>query len=422
MDRFNNFIIDENGEIWYCGPKLSSKIMVRGTKCINKFEKVKINENYKNTIFKTFECGIDFVAFIDDKQQIWVIGDNTSGQLGLGNDNTKIKCLTPIKSNNRYIFASCGKDYSVLSIITDCGDVLSCGEIGFKYKLTSLANNVNMVYLSQCFGYIAGLDCYGNIWGKDMFCVDDTFKIIQKGQFVNVVVGINSIFALSIDGVIYEYNTKLSKKKGGPLEKEKFKLIPVNTEILKQNSLKFLNKKNNVHDVKSYPTFFSLIRNYDYNLFALDSEGFLWVYNSKSSYNKLPIEDLGESLCLDCLVKLDYNVSFIDIQPGFLCTALLDTNGNIWFYGDTRNHRYSNTLTMCQTNSPVFFVEIKCLYGSILGLDSEGYVYSFGSNKYGQLGLGDYKNRDILTQVDIPVRVLSINGKCKKYNNIKSSI
>lgn len=420
MDRFNNFIIDENGEIWYCGPKLCSEIKVRRTKCINKFEKVKIDENYKNTIFKTFDCGIDFVTFIDDKQQIWVIGDNNSGQLGLRSDNTKIKFLTPIISNNGYIFASCGKDYSVLVTINDCGDVLSCGEIGVKYELTSLANDVNMVYLSQDFGYIAGLDCYGNIWGKNMFCVDETFKMIQEGQFVNVVVGINSIFALSIDGVIYEYNTKLSKKKRGQLEKEKFKLIPVNTEILKQNSLKFLNKKNNVYDVKSYPTFFSLIRHYECNLFALDSEGFLWVYCSDYC-GQLPLEYLEASMCLECLVKLDYKITFIDIQPGFLCTALLDTNGNIWFYGDTKNHGRSNTLMMCRTNSPVFFVEIKCLDGSILGLDSEGYMYSFGSNKYGQLGLGDYKNRDILTQVDIPVRVSSINGKCKKYNNIKSS-
>ena len=69
------------------------------------------------------QCGSSFTMLIDEEHSLWSFGDNTSGQLGTG-DN--ITYLTPrLVPNSRYQSISCGTDHSVA--IDPEGNAFSCG-------------------------------------------------------------------------------------------------------------------------------------------------------------------------------------------------------------------------------------------------------------------------------------------------------
>lgn len=427
MANYTNFVIDENGKIWYCGLKIW-KNTEDYDRCeyINKLTQLNFEnkEGTKSPNFIAFKCGSKISAFMDDERKIWVTGKNKFGQLDSDNNVESLEMLTQIGNDSDCYLFDVSKNYCQILIINEYGDVMSCCELQNtnKLKIMNLGHNIKIMLMTTNDEVLFFTDQFGNLWEKDIFFNYEP-QLIQKGIFKNIVATEKLLVALNNYGIIYSGFIKSYQNDNHIMHIKNFKMIPINTKMLKNNNMNNLNIKNVVHTKESYPTVFSLIRSNNKSIHALDHEGNLWVYGKN-------LGQLGiNSNCdLDCLIQLDYDTIYVDIQVSDYHTALLDINGNIWscgqnYYGALGHGNYTDSriFKICKVENSPFFIEIKCLNSVTIGLDSEGFMYVCGSNNRGQLGLGDNENRNILSLVPLPIKVSSITGEQKKYLNIKST-
>jgi alpha-tubulin suppressor-like RCC1 family protein len=132
--------------------------------------------------------------------------------------------------------------------------------------------------------------------------------------------------------------------------------------------------------------------------FYLDNEGTVW----KSGYIKnVLVYGLSKVICefVPIVVPVMHKIIQVSISPTH--RLLLDDQGYVWNFG-------YNTYGQLGIDDDITNVEIPILMHDLVGdiiqvatghfhslcLDSQGTVWSFGKNDFGQLGLGDIQPRD----------------------------
>ena len=136
--------------------------------------------------------------------------------------------------------------------------------------------------------------------------------------------------------------------------------------------------------------------------------------------------DFGQ-LCLgykeDCLIPQQTSFSNISkVSTGFYHSLFQKYNGKIFSCGHNQygecglghfNHpQITPSLILVAPSNIVHFV---CGYHQNLFLDSEGNVYSVGSNAHGQLGLGHNTNQNVMNKITNipPIQTIScVNASC----------
>ena len=110
------------------------------------------------------------------------------------------------------------------------------------------------------------------------------------------------------------------------------------------------------------------------------------------------------------------NTVIVAAAGGEFHTVLLDHEGNVWTAGDSfygangQNGARCRVFTKCTIDGNPKIVAIAAGSGYSIALDENGNVYATGQNSSGQLGLGDYTQRNVFTKVTLPegVKIVSI--------------
>ncbi len=267
-------------------------------------------------------------------------------------------------------------------------------EAGISYNL--IVKVINNTYLED------GINENNTLNSESVYYKISNFKVRDVGLGI----------ALGVNGDIYTWGSNLNGELGNGTTSSTFaKPSSVNTNI-------------NVSKITG-----------DYHRIILDKNGDLWVWGDNSK------GQLGNGTNDDVLVptKLDLSVKFKDVSVGSLFTLALDTDGYLWSWGyndggqlgdGTRTDRnypkkilsdlkfkkifttYQKSFVLTEdgvlytfgrydtangSSSPRynpfivnFGIEFKKIvsYNHILALDTEGNLYAWGSNSYGQLGDG----------------------------------
>ena len=133
-----------------------------------------------------------------------------------------------------------------------------------------------------------------------------------------------------------------------------------------------------------------------------------------SGFNTFMLGDNRDGICgnevLDVFAKglsLIYK-RFSKIACGYHHNAAIDENGRVYTWGrgtfgqlgqtEITNQALPTRIALPLMNIPV--VEISCGWQHTLAVTSNGFLYSWGLNINGQLGLGDYTDRDTPTFVE----------------------
>lgn len=360
---------------------------------------------------------------------LFAVGYNRCGQLGLG-DNidrnvfTKVhvpkQVTTSSDSGEGGVIFTAVSGYNRHTIaLDDEGNLWSCGSN--KYGQLGLADNINrnvftkvhvpkQVTTSSHSGeggviftavscvrrHTIALDDKGNIWscGNYSFGLSSIPDNIPRNVFTAISRAADRSIALDIEGNLWSCDHNYCVQLG------------LSNEIDSE-----------------YDVIFTAISSSLRHTMALDIEGNLWA----CGHNYFGQLGLLDNIDRDVFTKIPSKTKFTAVYCCNTHTMAIDDKGNLWTCGYNEYGqlglsdnivRYILTKISCEDTC---FIEVSSGYLSTMALDIEGSLWTCGDNLYGELGLSDNINRNVLTKVhNLTVDVLWNQQKQPK-RRIKSA-
>lgn len=408
-----NTVLDENGRIWTFGGYPLGDGTSEGQKmvCLSTMEN---NPLYGKTITKIYSYDYNVVV-IDSDNKMWIWGTDSS-RIGLGYSTYVPICISDI-FDIKIKDVSAG--YNSATILTDINDDLygyGSGQYGM------LGNTYGYIYPTKLYGSTK----YTNPYKDKVFAsIDDNGVVITND---NEKYSINT----SAFGGLVKYTETASSTTpitpSDPLSeigednvKEVLKATSSNgtetiygvldkngkvwsTSFNSNNKLECLNTKfSQLNSV----TFVSLYGDISYRSYiAVDTEGNIWSWGS-NSYGQLGI---GSRATPEEPTKAI--VSNVEKVLLYSCNAALvkDTSGNYWGWGQNSNGLVgigTTTVTTTPTKLTTFTgKDLKTVIttgNTNIALDSEGKIWTWGYNGYGNCGNGATAN------VTTPICINTVN-------------
>lgn len=216
-------IKNHKNEIYTCGANIYGQLGTGDNHNRNVFKK--INMNFDASV-KKIACGNCHTIILNDKNEIWINGSNNFGQLGCGNNynhnrNTEIKIDKNIGTIKNI---SCGDCYSVIQ--NNKNEVYVCGWNTFGQLGINSYENINrfrkieydfgniknilcgdshtMIYNEKDEIYVCGWNAYGQL-GIDNYKSTSYFEKIERdfGNIKNISCGSNHVMVCNEKNEIF---------------------------------------------------------------------------------------------------------------------------------------------------------------------------------------------------------------------------
>ena len=232
-----NFILKNDGTLWGCGDNSCGQLGLGDTTNRTTFTQITINVNDIKEIY----CGGYHTFILKNDGTLWGCGDNSKGQLGLG-DITKKTTFTQITTNTDNIKEIyCGGSHTFIlendGALWGCGDnsygQLSLGDTTNRTTFTQITTNTDDIKSIYCDShYTLILKNDGTLWscGHNVYGQLGLGDYSNRYTFTQVTTNVNDIksFPNQYEDIpfttkIYDLNTGLIET----LDTNNFKNIPV---------------------------------------------------------------------------------------------------------------------------------------------------------------------------------------------------
>lgn len=286
-----------------------------------------------NVVIKQLACGEQHTAFIADGGAVYVMGNNSDGRLGLGDYSIKFSaspCL--VEGIPAYaVEVACGKAHT--AVITEEGALYTFG-----------------------FGQALGVGSLQSQWSPRRVPFPHKVLQVSCGTFHTVWIGVRGIkrylYGCGLNDAgqlgIGNYETELSTVS-----------IPLPEEP-------------------------SIIRCGAFHTLVLTEQERIWA-SGCNTQGQLGLNHKDPVLRFT-LIKLE-NVE--KIAAG--CHSAAISNGNLYIWGGGVFGEYLTPYKVKCSKSAIKHIDIGGSFGA--ALDVENTLWCWGSNNYGQLGVGDYEPR-----------------------------
>lgn len=377
--------------------------------------------------FKEISAGDRHNLALDETGHIWAWGDNESGQLGNGQGGRNQSENTPKDISKNFggakvVKISAGQSHSLA--VDDTGNVWAWGSnsggqvannnIGeneiepIPQNISSYFEGVKVIEISAGGFHSLALDDRGRVWawgynGDNQLGTGNNEEepvpqdISEKFGGVNIVqISAGEFHSLALDnsGAVWSWGSnthgELGNGKGGRHE----------TESTPQN-------------ISSMFAGSSIIKVFagDNHSIALDSNGEIWSWGY-NHYGQLGNGQSGENeknVTPQNISDYFRTSKIVEVDAGSDYSLALDSSGNIWSWGHNWSGQLGNGISEEIENSTpqnisenftrrTAFVKICTGKSHSLALDSNGAVWTWGSNRYSQLGIGISEGRETTPQ------------------------
>ena len=343
----HTFILKNDNTLWGCGYNGYGHLGVGDT---NNSHTTFVQATTNADNIRSVYCGCDHTFVLKNDDTLWGCGQNGDGQLGLG-DKTYRKIFTQITTNTNNIKLICCGGYHTIILKND-GTLWGCGQN--EYGQLGLGDAKNRTTFTQITTNTSDV--------KSIYC-GYRYTIILKNDGTLWGCGHNAYYQLGL-GDSSDRNT-------------------------------FTQISTNVYDIKSvYCTY--------RNTFILKNDGTLWGCGN----NYKGQLGIGDTTTYSTFTQIYINANNI---KSFYCggenTIILKNDGTLWGCGNNeygqlglgdKNNR--STFTKITTNANDIKL-VYCGYYHTLILKNDGALLGSGYNGYGQLGLGDYVDRNTFTKI-----------------------
>ena len=397
--------MDTEGNLWAWGDG-SSGVLGNGTSSWKqKPAKVKLEMDIVQ-----FSAGSTHCNALDSEGNLWAWGNRRYGQLGDGTAGTHLDNATRpvrVKADTPFGARTIPEDDSAESSGTNAlpaDSVLSDRMSGLVRNVTATAGTVSKTDAAPAtFTDIDGfsqssyaVDSDGHLWAwgynangqlGDGSKTDRHAPVQLKADatFTQVVGTAGNGIALDTDGHLWvwglNYNGLFAN---GHSSYSEFKLNPERMNIDRT---------------------FTQIAGGGMSGYALDSDGHLWAWGGNDCGR------LGDGTETDryTLTQIKPDTVFTEIAAGTAHVLALDDGGHLWAWGQSGSGQVGNgtviDASVSGVLSPVLikpdttFTRIAGGWEHSLAIDSDGQLWAWGDNQYGQLGTGD--NADKSTPVKV---------------------
>ena len=407
----------------------------------NVMQKIEITDEKIITTNGIREAGVNYAAnyFIDNQGKVYTCGYNFWGILGNGTDeeysSNEPICISDLSGNvlnGKNIIEIQYINYTMIALDSE-GKVYTWG----RNWNGELGNGTEDEYSSEpiCISDIEGnalngkniveiqgdntkiaLDSEGKVytWGKnedgelgngkddeysnEPICISDLSESELKGKnIVKVQSEGYTMIALDSDGKVYTWGDnsdgQLGDGTGG--EYGDYSNEPICISDLSESEL----KGKNIVKVQSD----------GYTMTALDSEGkvYTWGENYEGQLgNGTDGNNSNKPICISDIEGNTLNgKNIVEIQIDDYTIIALDNEGKVYMWGRNNYGQLGNGTDGNNSNKPICIsdiegntlngkniVEVKNSYNTVIALDSEGKVYTWGKNEQGQLLDGTTEN------------------------------
>ena len=371
---------------------------------------IEVTENINNDVEQVI-CGGYHTAIIKNGSDIYVTGQNTSGELGLGDTENRTnfvlmyeikdyeELISEIEEYEEIVDTNTNRLYELMS--KGGYDVDSSMNLDSLLDLLELSGisipDIRQIVCGSNYTFVLKND--GSIWscGRNNYGQLGLNDTDNKTTFTQVTTNINNdvsqiacgqyhTFVLKNDGSIWSCGANGNGTLGLGDTTDRTTFTQVTTNI------------NN--DVKQ-------IACNSYHTFILKNDGSLWSCGN-NDYGQLGLNDTDNKTTFT-QVTTNINNDVSQIACGNYYTFILKTDGSVWSCGANSDGELGlgtsgsgtnrTTFTQVTTNINNDVKQIACGHAHVIILKTDGSIYSCGLNEDGQLGLGDTTDRTTFTQV-----------------------
>jgi len=297
------------------------------------------------TDWSLVSVGSNQVIMIKTNNTLWSFGRNEYGELGLGNAGTTTKRYTPTQI---------GAD----------SDWISC-ESGYHHNIALKSNKTVWTWGRNNYGGQLGDGTYTNRTTPRDIGTDSDWAKIGSGTY--------HTFAIKTNNTLWSWGNNTDGALG---------LGPVGSN---RTSPCFVGSDSDWSQVTG---------GYMYTL-ALKTSGILWVWG-RNYEGQLGLGDTGVNRLTP--VQLGTNTNWVAISSGYEHNIACDANNVIWGWGrNIRGELGLNDIdyrfTPTQIGDNIGWIKSTLCDNDSIFLKNDGTLWSCGFNNFGQLGLGDNTQR-----------------------------
>lgn len=369
-----------------------------------------INKEYKKIALGAYHSMV-----IGDDGNLYTWGNNRYGQLGLGdklNRNTPQLVNLPNGVKPKFIAAS--DNHSM--VIANDDNIYAwgrnqAGELGISKsnnqktpQLVTLPNKVKPTFIATAKDHsmAIGDDGYVYAWG------DSYLKRNVTPERINLPLGLepkqislgeNYSMILSKDGKIYSCGSNFCGELGIGDETPQIKLKRV--QLPRGVNAKFVSAgESHVMAICDDGNIYAWGNTFDGKLSIRTPQNILTLkkYNYKDMYQFIPIK-------MDLLN--DINAKYISLSGCF--SMMISEDGNLYacgcnYFGQLglNKKKIYFTFEKIQTENEIKFKFISTGKFYSIAIDENNNFYTWGNNRYGQLGIGNKKNQLTPIKIDLP--------------------
>ena len=350
----------------------------------------------QSPVFTKIATGFSNILALKSDGTVWACGDNSSGQLGLGDFSSRNKLTQLPVYDVDQIFTGDAASIIKLKDGTAWGTGNQFGQLGIGNK-NLVVNFKRIPFLDDAsqfaitFNEVFALKSGGTVWGAGR----NLSGILAQGDrdlhatFMKVpITDVKKMSGCASDIVVQKSNGEVWAW-GDNFAGE----LGLGDKTRRETPVKLSTPSVGVAKIFAGGS----------NLFLIDNTGKVWATGANAN-GQLGLGDQGNRISFTQVSFFD-NKSIDQIVPRLGCTGFKDVNGNSWNVGDNvRGLMALGTKTGIPFTTPVQFTAFGSLTIGGLGqtgyaLKTDGTLWAWGANSAGALGIAS--DSDIATPAQI---------------------
>jgi alpha-tubulin suppressor-like RCC1 family protein/peptidoglycan/xylan/chitin deacetylase (PgdA/CDA1 family) len=340
--------------------------------------------------------GSDFALLIKPDGSLWSWGENTYGQLGLGDTATIHVVASRVGDKTDWTAVACG-DYHSLAVKAD-GSLWSWGANSFGQlglgdtdaRTTPAQVGTDNDWIAVAGGdrHSMALKSDGSLWawgvnGYGQLGVGDTVtrltptRVGTDADWASVSCGAEYTVALKTDGSLQAWGKNLRSQLGLGDTASRLSPTPVGSD-----------------------TDWAVVSCGDEDCRALKTDGSLWAWG----YNNFGQLGFGDTTIRDVPTPVGTDTDWAEVACGDDHTLAIKTDGSLWSWGANSfgNLGTGDTLAYwspMHIGSDTDWSHVSCGDDDSAAFKPDRGLWTWGSNLWAQLGFGDQVHRNVPTFV-----------------------